>query len=110
MHLAVLSFLQEVLGSNIAGTPVKRPPKDAPFPLQALARSRIDIRALQMAGYGGLISAPLNHILVGALQKAFVGKVGAKWRLAQLLANNVLVAPITTAGMIIIFMKPGLLN
>jgi hypothetical protein len=51
-----------------------------------------------MAGYGGLISAPLNHYMVGALQKAFEGKVGAKWRLAQLLANNVLVAPITTAG------------
>jgi peroxisomal membrane protein 2 len=52
-----------------------------------------------MAIYGAFISAPLNHVLVGRLQKAFAGKTAPKDRVLQILANNVFVAPITTVGM-----------
>jgi peroxisomal membrane protein 2 len=52
-----------------------------------------------MAVYGGFISAPLNHVLVGRLQKVFAGKTAPKDRILQILANSVLVAPITTVGM-----------
>ena len=52
-----------------------------------------------MAVYGAFISAPLNHVLVGRLQKSFAGKVTPKDRVLQILANSVLVAPITTVGM-----------
>lgn len=51
-----------------------------------------------MALYGFFVSAPLGHFLVGLLQKAFVGKVGLRYRLGQLLASNLLVAPIQTTG------------
>jgi len=94
----ILCFLQEVLGSSIAGLPVKRPPKDAPAIIHILARGHIDIKAAKMALYGFLISAPLGHVLVGALQKAFAGKTGTTARIAQILASNLLVAPIQTAA------------
>ena len=87
-----------MLGSSIAGLPVKRPPKDAPAIIHILARGHIDIKAAKMALYGFLISAPLGHVLVGALQKAFAGKTGTTARIAQILASNLLVAPIQTAG------------
>lgn len=51
-----------------------------------------------MALYGFFVSAPLGHYLTGSLQRAFRGKVGAKYRFAQLLASNLLVAPIQTVG------------
>ena len=51
-----------------------------------------------MALYGFFVSAPLGHVLVGLLQKAFAGKVGLKHRLGQLLASNLLIAPIQTTG------------
>lgn len=95
---AALCFLQEVLGSNLAGMPVKRPSKDAPWPLHVLARSHVDVKALKMALYGFLISAPIGHVLIGTLQKAFAGKTGMRAKIAQLLASNLLVAPIQTAA------------
>jgi len=51
-----------------------------------------------MALYGFFVSAPLGHFLVGLLQRAFAGKTGLKARLAQLLASNLLIAPIQTTG------------
>lgn len=51
-----------------------------------------------MAIYGFFVSAPLGHYLVGLLQKVFAGKVGVKHRIAQLLASNLLIAPIQTSG------------
>lgn len=51
-----------------------------------------------MAIYGFFVSAPLNHVLVGQLQKAFAGKEGIKYKLAQLLANNLLVSPVTVSA------------
>jgi len=93
-----LCFLQEVLGSNIAHMPVKKPAPNAPLLLQLLARSHIDMRAVKMAIYGFLVSAPLSHYLVGLLQKAFAGKTGTGAKIAQIVASNLLVAPIQTAA------------
>jgi len=47
-----------------------------------------------MAIYGFFISAPLGHVLVGALQKAFAGKTSRLAKLSQLLASNLVIAPI----------------
>jgi peroxisomal membrane protein 2 len=93
-----LCFLQEVLGSHLAGMPVKRPAKDASWVLHALAGTHINVKALKMALYGFIVSAPIGHVLIGALQKAFAGKSGTGAKIAQILASNLLVAPIQTAG------------
>lgn len=98
VHAGAFSFLQEVIGSNVAGIAPVRVPKDASPVTKALARARIDSKALKMAVYGFFVSAPLGHFLVGLLQKAFAGKTGLKARLGQLLASNLLVAPIQTTG------------
>jgi peroxisomal membrane protein 2 len=37
-------------------------------------------------------------VLVGALQRAFAGKTSGKAKLAQILASNLIVAPIQTVG------------
>ena len=97
-HTGTLCFIQEVLASHIAKTPAQRPPKDAPRALHALADAKVDIKAAKMALYGFLVSAPLGHALVGLLQRAFAGKQGAKARVGQILASNLLVAPVQSAG------------
>ena len=86
-----------MLANHIAGVPVYAP-KDAPAPRRVFAAAKIDIRALKIAAYGFLISAPMGHILVGALQKAFAGKTSSKAKIGQLLANNLVIAPIQTFG------------
>ncbi|KIJ68593.1 hypothetical protein HYDPIDRAFT_173274 [Hydnomerulius pinastri MD-312] len=95
---ATFSFLQEVIGSNAAGLPPSPTSKDASALSKALARAHIDSKAIKMALYGFFVSAPLGHFLVGLLQKAFAGKVGLKYRIGQLLASNLLIAPIQTAA------------
>ncbi|KAJ7357227.1 hypothetical protein DFH08DRAFT_851374 [Mycena albidolilacea] len=95
---ASLCFLQEVLGSNIAKMPVKRPARDAPVLVHLLARSHVDMRAVKMAIYGFLVSAPISHFLVGLLQKAFAGKTGTGAKIGQIVASNLLVAPIQTTA------------
>ncbi|KAJ7103665.1 hypothetical protein B0H15DRAFT_227933 [Mycena belliarum] len=95
---ATLCFLQEVLGSNIAKMPVKKPASSAPVLLHLLARAHVDLRAVKMALYGFLVSAPLSHYLVGALQKAFAGRTGTGAKVGQIVANNLLVAPIQTSA------------
>ncbi|KAF7339582.1 Peroxisomal membrane protein PMP22 [Mycena sanguinolenta] len=87
-----------VLGSNIARVPVKRPAPDAPILLQLLARSHIDMRAVKMAIYGFLVSAPISHYLVGMLQKAFAGKTSTGAKIGQIVASNLLVAPVQTVA------------
>jgi len=57
-----------------------------------IAATKITPRAFKMALYGFLVSAPLGHVLVGRLQRTFAGQ-----KLAQILASNLLVAPIQTA-------------
>ncbi|KAF5385474.1 hypothetical protein D9757_005397 [Collybiopsis confluens] len=95
---ALLCFLQEVLGSNLARLPAQRPPKNSPFLYKVLASYHVDLRALKMAIYGFLVSAPLGHFLVGALQKAFAGKTGTRAKIAQILASNLLISPITASA------------
>jgi len=89
-----LCFIQETLASHIAGTPSPTPSKDAPFILHALARAKIDSKTVKMGIYGALVSAPLGHVLVGLLQKAFAGKTSTGAKIAQILCSNLLVAPI----------------
>jgi hypothetical protein len=96
-HPGTLCFLQEVLGSNLAGVP-SRPSKDAPAPVQALQSIHVDLKAFKMAVYGFLISAPVSHFLVSQLQKAFAGKTSPASKLGQIAANSLIVAPIQTAS------------
>jgi hypothetical protein len=89
-----LCFLQEVLGSHFASVPVRKPAKDAPLYSHVLARAKVDARALKMALYGFVVSAPLSHILVGNLQKAFAGRTGRAAKIGQVVASNLIVSPI----------------
>jgi len=73
---AVLCFLQEIVGSHLAGVPVRKPAQNAPFIGHLLARGHIKVKAAKMALYGFLVSAPLSHYLIGLLQRAFAGKAG----------------------------------
>jgi hypothetical protein len=93
-----LSFLQEILGSNLAGVPIIRPSKDASVIAHILAAARIDSKSVKMGAYGAFIAAPISHYLVGTLQKMFAGKTSASARVAQILASNIFVAPIQTIG------------
>jgi len=92
-----LCFLQEVLGSNISGTPVKVS-KGAPPLVRLLGNAHIDARALKMAIYGFLVSAPLSHVLIGLLQKAFAGRTSTRDKIAQIIASNLLISPIQTSS------------
>jgi peroxisomal membrane protein 2 len=67
-----------------------------------LAKAHIDIKAAKMAIYGLLVSAPLSHVLVQYLQKAFAGKTSPGARIAQIVASNLLVSPIQTAGQLLV--------
>lgn len=85
-----------MLGSHLASVPVRQPPKDAPLYSHVLARAKVDARAVKMAIYGLLVSAPLSHVLIGELQKAFAGKTGRAAKLGQVVASNLIVSPIQT--------------
>lgn len=56
--------------------------------------SYISNRVPLMALYGFFVSAPLSHYLVMALQRAFRGRTSPLWKIAQILASNLLVTPI----------------
>ena len=96
--LGVLCFLQEVLGSHLAGIPVRKPAHNAPTVTHLLTRAHINTKAAKMALYGFLVSAPLSHYLVGLLQRVFAGRTGKMAKLVQIIASNLLVAPIQTTG------------
>jgi len=96
----VLLFVQEITASHLARVPSPRPTAKSgttQYGLEAvLSQAKITPRAFAMAIYGAFISAPLNHVLVGRLQKAFAGKTTLKDRVLQILVNSVCIAPITT--------------
>ncbi|PPQ63005.1 hypothetical protein CVT24_006111 [Panaeolus cyanescens] len=94
---ATLCFLQEILGSNLSGTPA-RVSKGASLPVRALQSVHVDLKAVKMAIYGFLVSAPLSHYLVGLLQKAFAGKTSAGAKVAQIVASNLLISPIQASA------------
>jgi len=86
-----------MLGSNLSGSPAKVP-KDASPVIRTLAAAHIDTKALKMAVYGFLVSAPLSHFLIGLLQKAFAGKTSPQAKIGQILASNLLISPIQATG------------
>jgi hypothetical protein len=86
-----------VLANHIAGVPVPAS-NDAPVYEQALAAAKINSRAVKMATYGAFISAPMNHVLVGMLQKMFAGRTSVRDKLLQLLVSNIFIAPIQAGG------------
>jgi len=91
-----LCFLQEVLGSKLSGTPANIS-KDASPLVRALGSAHIGSKAVKMAIYGFLVSAPLSHFLIGVLQKAFAGQTSTRAKIAQILASNLLISPIQTS-------------
>lgn len=76
-----LHGLQELLASIIA----KDRPKHGTY---------LTPRVPKMALYGSIISAPLGHILVTLLQKAFAGKTSTKAKVLQIIVSNLIVSPI----------------
>lgn len=48
--------------------------------------------------YGFFVSAPMGHFFVGLLQRAFAGRTSTGAKIAQILASNLLIAPITCSG------------
>jgi hypothetical protein len=53
-------------------------------------------RVPKMAAYGALISAPLGHFLIWALQKAFKGRTSLRAKILQILVSNLIVSKQTT--------------
>ncbi|KAK5224695.1 hypothetical protein LTR99_004604 [Exophiala xenobiotica] len=51
-------------------------------------------RIPKMAAYGALISAPMGHVLIGMLQWVFAGRTSLKAKILQILASNLVIAPI----------------
>lgn len=48
-------------------------------------------RVPKMAAYGALISAPLGHVMISILQKAFAGRTSLKSKILQILLSNLIV-------------------
>ncbi|KAF8807723.1 hypothetical protein BYT27DRAFT_6585547 [Phlegmacium glaucopus] len=90
---AILCFLQEVLGSNLSGTPANVS-KNASAMVRSLQSVHLNTKAVKMAIYGFLVSAPLSHALIGLLQKAFAGRTGPRARVGQIITSNLFVSPI----------------
>ena len=65
--------------------------------MRALGSAHIGAKAVKMAIYGFLVSAPLSHILIGVLQKSFAGQTSTRAKIAQILASNLLISPIQTS-------------
>lgn len=78
-----LAGLQELLASYLSGDKNK----DGHY-----FTSRIP----KMTLYGAFISAPLGHVLVGILQRAFAGRTSLKAKIAQILVSNLVVRLLST--------------
>ncbi|KAK6357050.1 hypothetical protein TWF718_001380 [Orbilia javanica] len=75
-----LSALQELLASLIAG--------------DKKHGSYLTPRVPMMAIYGAFISAPLGHLLINVLQRAFRNRSSTRAKILQILVSNFIVAPI----------------
>ncbi|KAK2035208.1 Mpv17/PMP22 family protein [Colletotrichum zoysiae] len=51
-------------------------------------------RVPKMAAYGALVSAPLGHFLIWALQKTFAGRTSLRAKIMQIIVSNLIIAPI----------------
>src|SRR5690349_9507168 len=49
-------------------------------------------RVPKMAAYGALVSAPLGHFLIWALQKTFKGRTSLRAKILQILVSNLIVS------------------
>jgi len=99
----VLSFLQEPLSSSLAHLPPPEPSQTisknvSPELALLLARLHISPRALKLALYGFLISAPMGHFLVLLITRAFSGVQGVKARVGQIVMSNLVAAPIQVSA------------
>ncbi|KAF9915989.1 hypothetical protein BX616_004908 [Lobosporangium transversale] len=88
-----LSGLQEITATKLSGMPKSKNPDD--FILG------INKRVIQMTLYGLLVSGPLAHTLFELVTKRFIGKEGAKWKIAQILSTQVITSPIQNATYIL---------
>lgn len=75
-----LGATQELLASYLAGDKDKN-------------GHYLTSRVPKMAAYGGLISAPLGHVLISILQRVFAGQSSLRARVLQILASNLIVGP-----------------
>lgn len=73
-----LHGLQELIASILA----KDRPKNGTY---------FTPRVPKMAVYGSFISAPLGHVLITLLQKAFAGRTSTKAKVLQILVSNFIV-------------------
>jgi len=93
----VLGFLQEVLARHLAGVPSRKVHPSA-GPLEHLfAASKVNAKAIKMALFGFLVSAPLGHAMVKAMHRVFAGRTGPAAKLGMLAASLLVVAPIQIA-------------
>ncbi|PSR83748.1 integral membrane protein [Coniella lustricola] len=51
-------------------------------------------RVPKMAAYGALVSAPLASLMIWLLQKVFAGRTSLRAKILQILASNLIIAPI----------------
>jgi len=76
-----LSALAELIASYLAG---EKGPNG----------SYLTDRVPKMAIYGSMVSAPMGHILVSLLQRAFAGKTTTRDKILQIIASNLIISPI----------------
>ncbi|KAG0243731.1 hypothetical protein B0O80DRAFT_451101 [Mortierella sp. GBAus27b] len=88
-----LSGLQEITATKLSGMPASKNPNDYIL--------GINKRVVQMALYGLLVSGPLAHTLFELVTKRFIGKEGAKWKIAQILSTQLITSPIQNATYIL---------
>lgn len=48
-------------------------------------------RVPKMAAYGAIVSAPLGHFLIWALQKTFAGRTSLRAKVLQIIVSNLIV-------------------
>lgn len=102
----VLSLIAEVLASRLAGVVPSAPSGSASekrqqaeqnplhFITTHLEALGINQRALKMFAYGFAISAPLGHVMTGALQSAFAGRTTTRDKILQIITANLTVSVI----------------
>ncbi|KAF9407208.1 hypothetical protein BGZ94_002788 [Podila epigama] len=88
-----LSALQEITATKLSGMPKSKDPNDFIF--------GVNKRVVQMGLYGLLVSGPLAHTLFELVTKRFLGKEGAKWKIAQILSTQLITSPIQNATYIL---------
>ncbi|KDN36741.1 hypothetical protein K437DRAFT_49012 [Tilletiaria anomala UBC 951] len=104
----VLSGLAEILAGRLAGAapPTKKLPpgqvsekriaQQQPLRLLLAHLESVGLneRALKMFIYGFAISAPLGHVMTGALQRAFAGRTTTRDKVIQIITANLTVSMI----------------